>query len=150
MDESSYIFKSNKEFKSFEFQNKHKCALLHILFKKYEEYKKQNYKFIIPEEIRRRTELYLELSCNILGWFKDNYEETGNSKDIVKLRDVFNTFKESEYYFNLGKNEKRKYNYKYFCNYFETNVFFKKYYVNGDDNNYPNHIQKFKCVADIE
>ena len=36
-------------FKTNDFQNEHKCALIKILFEKYKNYKENNYKFIIPE-----------------------------------------------------------------------------------------------------
>jgi len=47
---------------------------------------------------------------------------------MIKLKDLFRDFKESDYYHNLTKNDKRKYNYSFFDNYFSTNIFFKKYY----------------------
>jgi phage/plasmid-associated DNA primase len=141
IDKSKYIFKSNKDYKTFDFQNKYKYALLKILFDKYKNYKDNDYKFNIPNSVKERSQLYLELSCNILGWFKDNYDKTENKKDIIKMKDLFNDFKESEYYSNLTKNDKRKYNYSFFDNYFSTNIFFKKYYVCGDNNHNPNHIK---------
>ena len=60
-------------------------------------------KFIIPDSIKQRTQLYLELSCNILTWFKDNYDKTETKIDIIKLEDLFSDFKESDYYYNLTK-----------------------------------------------
>ena len=144
IDEKNYIYKGDKIFKTNEFQNDYKCALLQILFHSYKKYKEVNYKLIIPETIKKRTEAYLELSCNILGWFKDNYELTEDKNDIIKMKDLFGNFKESEYYYNLSKQDKRKYNYTFFDNYFETNIFFKKYYVCGDNNNYSNHIIYYK------
>ena len=143
INESNYIYKGNKIYKSNTFQNEHKCALLKILFEKYKKYKENDYKFIIPEAIKQRTQLYLELSCNILGWFKDNYDKTDNKTDIIKLKDLFSDFKESDYYDNLTKNDKRKYNYSFFDNYFSTNIFFKKYYFIGDNNHIPNHIKYY-------
>jgi phage/plasmid-associated DNA primase len=143
INESNYIYKGNKIYKSNTFQNEHKCALLKILFEKYKKYKENDYKFIIPEAIKQRTQLYLELSCNILGWFKDNYDKTDNKTDIIKLKDLFSDFKESDYYDNLTKNDKRKYNYSFFDNYFSTNIFFKKYYFFSDGSNYPNHIKYY-------
>ena len=85
----------------------------------------------------------MELSCNILGWFKDNYDKTENKTDVIKLKDLFNDFKDSDYYHNLTKNDKRKYNYSFFDNYFSTNIFFKKYYFIGDNNHIPNHIKYY-------
>jgi len=64
--------------------------------------------------------------------------------DIIKLKDLFNSFKQSEYYYNLSKFDKRKYNYSFFDNYFATNIFFKNYYFVGDTSNYPNHIKCYK------
>jgi hypothetical protein len=143
IDETNYIYKGNKIYKTNDFQNEHKCALIKILFEKYKNYKENNYKFIIPESIKQRTQLYLELSCNILGWFKDNYYKTEDKSDMIKLKDLFSDFKESDYYHNLTKNDKRKYNYTFFDNYFATNIFFKKYYFISDIHHLPNHIKYY-------
>ena len=143
IDENNYKFKCNTLYKTNEFQNEHKYALLKILFEQYKKYKVNNYKFIIPESIKQRTQSYLELSCNILTWFKDNYDKTENNMDIIKLKDLFTDFKQSDYYYNLNKNDKRKYNYSFFDNYFSTNIFFKNYYFLGDNNHYPNHIKYY-------
>lgn len=143
INEEKYIFKGNKLYKSNEFQSEHKCALLKILFEKYKDYKKNNYKFIIPESIKQRTQLYLELSCNILTWFKDNYDKTEDKNDVIKLKELFNDFKKSDYYHNLSKNDKRKYNYSFFENYFSTNIFFKNYYFMGDNHHNSNHIKYY-------
>jgi len=85
-----------------------------------------------------------------LSWFKDNYDKTNDKKDIIKLKDLFRDFRDSDYYDNLSKNDKRKYNYTFFTDYFSTNVFFKKYYVAGDNNNYPNYINCHIKKDDIE
>jgi hypothetical protein len=143
IDENKYIFKGNKIYKSNEFQSEHKCALLKILFDKYKIYKNNNCKFIIPESIKQRTQLYLELSCNIITWLKENYDKTENKDDIIKLKSLFSDFKDSDYYYNLSKNDKRKYNYSFFENYFSTNIFFKNYYFMGDNNHIPNHIKYY-------
>ena len=34
-----------------------------------------------------RTNNYLDMSCNIISWFKDNYELTNNNNDILKVFD---------------------------------------------------------------
>jgi hypothetical protein len=100
-----------------------------ILFDQYKIYKKNNYIFNVPQSIKERTQLYLELSCNIVQWFKDNYELTNNKNDTIKIKDLFEDFTNSEYYTNLSKNEKRKYNKSYFIEYIQNNIFFRKYYI---------------------
>ena len=106
-----------------------KYALFKILADVYYEYAtKYDGLLQIPLTVSNRTSLYLELSCNIVQWFKNSYEQT---TDIVysKLKDVFLEFKQSDYYINLSKNDKRKYNKTFFINYFETNIYLKKYYT---------------------
>jgi poly-beta-hydroxyalkanoate depolymerase len=71
---------------------------------------------------------------NIIQWFKENYEETQNIKDICKIKDIYDDFCQSTYFFNLSKHEKQKYNKAYFVEYIKTNIFFKKYYVDRYNN----------------
>ncbi len=42
--------------------------------------------------IEDRSKQYLELSCNIIEWFKENYKITDDIKDILKVKDLFDTF----------------------------------------------------------
>jgi len=128
VDEKDLIFEAKPEFKESQFQQKHKCALLQILMDSHKIYAQNKYKFDMPDSIKKRTAEYLELSCNLLQWFKDNHELTNKKNDYVKLKDLYEDFKMSEYYDNITKLEKRKYNYKYFVEYFSTNIISKKYY----------------------
>ena len=43
----------------------------------------------MPKSISERTQSYLELSCNIVQWFKDNYEYADDSKQISKIKENF-------------------------------------------------------------
>lgn len=132
IDKDKFIFLANSYYKTKEFQEKHKFALLKILMQEHGKfYKKNNSKLCIPKSVEERTQNYLALSCNILQWFKDNYSYEKNS--ICKLKDIFNDFIQNTYYFNLSKSEKRKYNKSFFVDYFETNIFLKKYFVKIHD-----------------
>ena len=102
--------------------------MLSILFKNYKEYKEKEYKLILPKEIKIRTEMYLKSSCNILSWFNEFYEKIDDANNIIKIKDIFNNFKSCEYYNLLSKNDKRKYNYNYFNEYFANNIFLKSNY----------------------
>lgn len=128
LDDNKNIYKANVKYKTDDFQELHKHALIKIIFSNYKKYATNNFIFDIPDSIRQRTNSYLEMSCNILGWINEQYEKTDNKKDIIKLKDVFYNFKESEYYFNLSKSQKRLYNYQYFIKQFSENIFFAKYY----------------------
>jgi len=128
VDKTKNIFKGDKFFKTEDFKNKYKYAMLSILFKNYKEYKEKEYKLILPKEIKIRTEMYLKSSCNILSWFNEFYEKIDDANNIIKIKDIFNNFKSCEYYNLLSKNDKRKYNYNYFNEYFANNIFLKSNY----------------------
>ncbi len=129
IDSENNIFLADPYYKTVEFQEIHKFALMKILFEQYNIYKKSNYVFDVPQSIKDRTQLYLELSCNIVQWFKDNYEITEDRNDTIKIKDLFEDFTNSSYYVNLSKSERKKYNKSYFTEYIQTNIFFRKYYV---------------------
>lgn len=128
VDEQNNIYLANEYYKTDEFKKKYRYALLKILMNVYKRYKDSNYIFKIPKSIKDRTTQYLEMSCNILQWFKDNYKHTDNKNDICKMRDLYDNFSSSTYFINLTKNEKRKYNKSYFSDYISNNSFLGKYY----------------------
>jgi phage/plasmid-associated DNA primase len=134
LDPTHYIYKANIEYKTKEFQDKHKFALFKILSNVHKTYKNNNYIINISPSIQSRTESYLELSCNILQWFKDNYILSDDKKVYTQIKDVYDHFYNSTYMANLSKQNKNKYNKKYFNDYFQSNVFFKKYYFERYDN----------------
>ena len=133
IDEENYIFQAEIKFKDHDFQEQHKYALLKILMDAYNNYDPNN--IVLPEYIKKRTNDYLESSCILLQWFMDNYQLTKVKNDVVKIKEVFDEFKKDEYYTTLTKCEKRKFNSKYFIDYFSTNLSTKKYYKERHRNN---------------
>jgi len=134
VDSENNIFLAKPEYKSVEFQEKYKFALTKILMDQYKIFKKNNYTLIPPKSIKERTQLYLEMSCNIVQWFKDNYTLTNNKNDFIQVKDIYADFVLSDYYVNLSKSERRKYNKSYFLEYFQSNIFFRKYFVERYNN----------------
>lgn len=128
INEKKNIYMANADYKTLNFQNKHKYALLKILMDEHRKYSTNKCILNIPKSVEDRTTSYLELSCNIVQWFKDNYEISDNEKDVCKIKDLFAEFTQSEFYQNLSKLEKRRYNKSFFVDYIEHNIFFKKYY----------------------
>ncbi len=147
INESKYIYKANPYYKSNEFQHKYKYALIKILIEEHKKYKKNNFIINLPKSISERTQNYLDLSYSIVKWFKETYEYTKNTKDHIKIKDLYMDFTQSIYFSSLTKNEKTKYNKKYFSNYIETNTFFKKYYVERLDN-IRSIVQQWKRIED--
>ena len=129
IDHENYVFKADSNVKSPEFQEKHKFALLKILMITHAKCKHlDRNNIILPESIINRSKAYLEMSCDIVEWFKDNYDETEKT-EFIQVNDMFETFRLSEFHSNLSKADRKKYTKKYIKEYVETNLFFKKYYV---------------------
>jgi len=133
IDEEKFIFMANPDYKSKIFQEKHKFALLKILFDTYKTYLKNKCILQVPQSIKDRTQQYLELSCSILPWFKENYEKTSD-KEFIKVKDIYENFSTSNYFNNLSKPEKRRYNKTFFNEYFETNIFLRGFYAERYNN----------------
>ena len=144
-----YNYPINVDYKTDEFKENHKRALLKVLFEKYKTYANNGYKLNIPDSVKYRTNEYLEKSCDIVSWFKDNYEQTNDKKDFIKLKDVFDNYKGSEFYFNLTKTKKQEQNYKYFINYFSNNQSFSKFYVDKYKEK-TNFLTNYRCIPSIE
>jgi phage/plasmid-associated DNA primase len=84
-----------------------------------------------PEDCKKITMEYLAVSDNIFDWFNDVFEKADDS--IMTFKEVFEIFKDGEFYGNLSKMDKRKYNQKYFYDKLEKNMFLKKFIKRRND-----------------
>ena len=125
--EKQTTFLINSYYKTLEFKDKYKQALFLILVKHYKEFINNNRELSIPEEIVKRNKEYLKNSDEFLNWFEDKYIKTDNDKDIIKLKNIYDEFKTSEYFNNSNKIQKRQNNYKNFVDKMEKNMFLKKF-----------------------
>ena len=79
----------------------------------------------------RRTNQYLENSCDVVSWFQFEYKQNESSENIsyLPVSQIYSDFKNSDTYLHLSKSEKDKYTKVKFFEFIKTNIFFKKYYV---------------------
>ena len=96
----SYVYEKDKRFKSKEFKQKHRCALFKYIIDNAEK------EIYVPDIVKARTNEYIDKNDELLNWFNDNYELTTNEEDIVKIKDIFNLYKESDEYNALYKKER--------------------------------------------
>jgi phage/plasmid-associated DNA primase len=96
----SYVYEKDKRFKSKEFKQNHRCALFKYIIEKA---KKEIY---VPPIVEARTNEYIDKNDDLLNWFNDNYELTTEETDIVKIKEVFDLYKESDEYQALYKKER--------------------------------------------
>jgi len=129
VDENEHIYLANPYYKTFDFQQKHKYALMKILMEEHKKYKKNDYMIHLPKSIKKRTQNYLDMSFTIVQWFKSTYTFTKKKSDFIKVKDLYCHFTESRYFNALAKQERQKYSKIYFNDYIATTPFFKKYYI---------------------
>lgn len=141
VEEEKNIFLANSYYEEEEFKDKYKTAFMKILMDNHKKYSENNYKLKIPSSIKERTNLYLEMSCQILQWFNGEYkiatkeDKINNPNPFIKLCDAYDRFKSSDMFRYLNKYEMRKYNKTYFIKYFQENVFYGKYFLARKDYN---------------
>jgi hypothetical protein len=66
------------------------------------------------------------MSSQILEWLKTDYERTHDTNDNIKFTDLYDSFKYSDYYSNLSKAMKRKYNKHFFYDELRKCIFLRK------------------------
>jgi len=92
-------YPQNKDLKEQPFRTKHRCALIKYLLL----YAPK--KVYIPQEVKDSTEQYLN-NCDTLFKFCEEEIQVAKNEDTwIRVRDLFNKYKESVYYKKLRKNE---------------------------------------------
>ncbi len=132
-EERKNVYVKNIYYKSPEFKEKYKQALFIILTKYYNNYKNNSYQLNIPDCVKFRNMEYMKMSDDYYNFIEDNFEKTDNKKDIIKLKEVYEIYKNTEDYSNLSKEQKRKNNYKNFTSNLETNLFIKRFIKTDSD-----------------
>ena len=141
----SNTFISNTFFKTFEFRNKFKQAFFILLTKFYSIYHIDNSLFL-PKIIEDRSFNYISDSDDIFIIFNDILDKTNNSSDFVKIKDLFDSAKNSDIYFNMTKEQKRFFSYKHFCSKLDNNIFFKHFVSINSDKIKILKCHKFKSI----
>jgi phage/plasmid-associated DNA primase len=132
------VFKADSKFKTSEWKEAHRLEFLHLTMEAFKKFQSNNYVFKIPQNVRERTQSYLNKSFPILEIFNDWYVKTGVKTDVIKLKDVHDNIKNTEVYYGFDKAEKRKYSYKYLNEFVEKHRDFRGNYhdrlkLNGVD-----------------
>jgi hypothetical protein len=129
VDEANNIFKANISYCKDEFLEKYKYAFLDILIDAaFDFLGKDKEEFIIPEEVQKRTDEYLQGSMFYLELLKECTENTKDINDFIKIDDLCNIVKTTDYYLTMSKTEKRKITKKSMITFFEDNKFTSKLY----------------------
>lgn len=106
IDDDNKIFLAKKI--SDEFVQKYKYAFMDILIEKANKFiNDDGEKFKITENVRKSTEKYISSSFHFFNYLDESTEKTGNVCDFIKIADLYAKFKNSDFYTNSTKEEKR-------------------------------------------
>jgi len=127
IDEKNNIFKA--DISLLEKGEYFRDAFLNLLLESHKKYKKNNYIYNIIEEGEELKKKYFEKSMTLINFLNEYYDMTDNEDDVIKFCDLYNLFKNSEFYRELSKDEKRRFNRNGFIEYFESNIYYKSRFV---------------------
>lgn len=135
LEDKTNIFVGDVYYKSDEFQEEYRQALMIILLEHWKEYIKNGMKLPAqPQECKKITNDYLATSDDIYDWFRESYErnnevnEKGQAKHILKIKEVCEHYKGSTYFLNMNKKDKREFNETKFREKIQNNLFLKQFY----------------------
>ena len=96
-----YVFQKNSFYTSDEFKESHKCALFKYLIDNADR------NIYVPECVKEATKNYIDNNDNIYNWVLENYELTTEKQDVIKIKDMYELYKESDEYKNAYKKERK-------------------------------------------
>jgi len=121
----------NTTYESHEWKNDYKQALFMILSKYVPSFLEKG--LVSPVEVLVENKKYLQDSDRVFSTISDLVEKTDDKKDYIKLKELYTSYTNTEYYKNLTKLQKRDDNYKAFVESLSTNMFLRKYVTEGDN-----------------
>ena len=130
LDDKTNVFIADSYYKTDEFQHTYKQALFDLLIQRFKSFVEN--KHSLPPQPKCCSDKcadYLGTCDDIIPWFETHYEKTDTleNSEAIPLKDIYDVFSSSTYFNNLNKNDKRKYNKKYFLNKLEENVFLSSF-----------------------
>jgi len=98
--EPDKYIKENRFYKSDEFKSSYKYAFFHIILEAPNE-------LYVADCVKQRSKDYLIGNDEIITWFNNTLKITNDNKDHTSWVEVYDYFKESDFYKNLSMLEKR-------------------------------------------
>lgn len=131
VDKKNNIFKQNPLLKEYSFQEEHRCALFDYII---------NYegvdKIYVSDTAKEDSKKYLLGNDVVYTYVIECVEPIDDKDSVVRISDLYDSFKTSELYVNMDKVERRKYNKNFFTEELRKNIHFRKdfepVYQNGE------------------
>jgi len=126
-NEEGKVYRANRDYKTSEFQNAQKFAMMKILLNMYAEMKGKIY---LPECVQTRSLHYAVFSHWAFKWFDEHYGllEQPNKNDYISIQTIFDELTHTDIYANLTRTERRAFTKKGLIDMFMKSPIYKKYY----------------------
>tara|TARA_R110001606_G_scaffold382702_1_gene544622 strand:+ start:33 stop:2486 length:2454 start_codon:yes stop_codon:yes gene_type:complete len=98
---AKYVYKKDAYFTTEDFKETHCCALFKYLVT---ESQKTIY---VPLCVKEDTDKYIDDNDNIYNWVLENYELTQSNQDVIKIKDMYDLYKNSDEYQNTYKKDRK-------------------------------------------
>jgi phage/plasmid-associated DNA primase len=135
LEDKTNIFVGDVYYKSDEFQEEYRQALMIILLEHWKEYYNNGMKLSVQsQECKKITNDYLATSDDIYDWFRESYERNNEindkqqAKHILTIKEICEHYKGSRYFLNMNKKDKREFNESKFREKIQNNLFLKQFY----------------------
>jgi len=116
----------NPYFKTTEFKEKYRQALVVLMMRQFERYKENGFNFPKePSEVLYATKDYMLASDDVAGWFLATYKPDGKEegqKNVIFVDDIYKKFKMSEFWYSSPKTYQNQMTQKNFYNLVENSV----------------------------
>ena len=153
---NGHCYKRDDSLKEPKFKDEHACALFHYIM----EYEGCD-ELYVAEAVKERTKAYLNSKDEFTSWFSSVYEIAWNDegakgrdmKEVIKLADVYDAYKDGDVYKNMSKKECRKMTKARFIEIFSSHINFKHYYslrTKIDGATFRNVLRGFKRREDCD
>lgn len=147
-EETKYAYLADSYFKSEEFLETIKYALLEEMISHYGILREDKFTINdIPQTCQEMVKIYSEDCNEFAQWFQEFYEYVPDEKSFLTLSGIYDKFKCSNLWDNMNKAEKRKMNYKKFKEEISNNPTLRPFYferrcINNKD--YKNVLIKYQ------
>lgn len=121
---------ANPVYESSDFVDTHKQALMIILMEHFKIFQNNGYIMKPPISVINEAKEYLKYSDDFFGWFSDKFEKKEGS--VITFKSLWNKFNTSDYFANMTKAEKRKFNQSHLKSVVQNNMFLKNHFKKKD------------------
>ena len=135
-DDNGHHYKQNESFTEFKFKELIQGVLFDLLLEHYKYFVDNDFKVPENEACEKSTMDFMENDDILYQWFTENYEVVSSEScepcEVLRVKDIFETFKLTEFYTSMSYREKRTFNQTTFAKKIKGNLFLQPFLIKGE------------------